>query len=986
MGSESRASTPFRRLGSFVYRRRKAIVVVWIIALVLLVPVISQEGNNTSLQQGSATGNQLESIQASDLIAAQFARAVPNSTLLVVVTGGNVSSPAVQGFLSRLVSEVRADPSIKGLNSTTDVYSPIYSAIHGLNRAAYSSLAGANSTARLLLGVPQIYIGAWELAYASTHDVARSNGAAYNYTATVLASANETAYRFFSSHMLDLFNSAWNATWSNQYFASLSLEARGSLAARTAGFQYIDTYMAASKQFGYALLESVSFATYNGTKAQVNAALSSFAVSYVANTTGFSHELVGSALALGPKFGNSSLYSLAGSIVWKPGAYSLGRGLSTLVSSLVSPSRDTTLVTLGLNQSSDANVVALRSAVATALAETGASSGVESALVTGGDAISYDFGNSAQADLSLILPVTIILLIVATGIFFRSALTPFLTLGTIGVGLGISQVFIVIVGVLIAKVDFTIPTILLTVLIGVGTDYSVFVTARYREERVNGRSVQQAVETAVAWAGESIATSGATVIISFLALTFTSVVFLRTMGFVVGLGVLVALSIALTMVPALVSMVGGRTFWPNSGERFTKYSESVLTKLRKKRGYFSRSGSFAVRRAGVLIVLAIVVTVPALYVYANTTPTFDFLSAAPASLDSVSASSHLTATFGGGALFPTYVVLTFSQPLVVGQAFDSTEMGAVQAASTYLAGTADVRNVTSPTMPYGQPVAYADINASTGSGKQIFSSVMQSVGKDNKTALVTLNFGIDPYSTEAISDAQTIRQYLHANFGPAQGITGIYVGGASGSILDTKDVFDSQFNSIVPIVAVGVALVLLVVLGSLFLPIFAVLSVLMSIVWTLAATSLIFRQFYDYQVLFITPFFLFVTLLGLGMDYNIFILTRIREEATKGKHLNDAIVGAIEQTGAVITAAAIILAGSLGALMLSSDLLLKQIGFSFAYSILIDALVVRTYLVPAVMSKVGRWNWYNPIPHLNRSQKLFESSRAVAEASAGAER
>ena len=74
----------------------------------------------------------------------------------------------------------------------------------------------------------------------------------------------------------------------------------------------------------------------------------------------------------------------------------------------------------------------------------------------------------------------------------------------------------------------------------------------------------------------------------------------------------------------------------------------------------------------------------------------------------------------------------------------------------------------------------------------------------------------------------------------------------------------------------------------------------------------------------------------------------------------------------IITAAAIILAGSLGALMLSSNLLLKQIGFAFSFSILIDALVVRTYLVPAVMSRVGRWNWYNPIPFLNRSKALFE--------------
>jgi RND superfamily putative drug exporter len=533
-------------------------------------------------------------------------------------------------------------------------------------------------------------------------------------------------------------------------------------------------------------------------------------------------------------------------------------------------------------------------------------------------------------------------------------------------------VFIVLVATFIAKVDFTVPTILLTVLIGVGTDYSVFILARYREERVNGSSVQQAIETSVTWAGESITTSGATVIISFLSLAFTSVVYLRTIGYVVGLGVLVALLVALTMVPAVVSMVGGRVFWPYSGERFTRYSLSVLQKLRMRRGYFSRSGAFAVKRAWVLIVLALVATGPALYVYATTTPTFDFLSAAPSSLESISASNQLTAAFGSGTLFPTYVVMTFSQPVVVGRAFNGSEMGEVQRVTSYLQASPDVRNVTSPTLVYGRQVDYDRINPSTGEGATTFAGVLQSVGRDNKTVLFTINFNIDPDSAKAISDAQSMRQTLHSVYGSTNGVTGIYVGGETGSILDTKNVFDSQFNTVVPIVAVGVALVLLVVLGSLFLPVFAVFSVLMSIIWTLAATELLFKQFYNFPLLFITPFFLFVTLLGLGMDYNIFILTRVREEATKGKSLNDAIVGAIEQTGAVITAAAIILAGSLGALMISSDLLLRQLGFSFAYAILIDALVVRTYLVPAVMSKIGRWNWYSPIPLLNRSRHLFE--------------
>jgi RND superfamily putative drug exporter len=187
-------------------------------------------------------------------------------------------------------------------------------------------------------------------------------------------------------------------------------------------------------------------------------------------------------------------------------------------------------------------------------------------------------------------------------------------------------------------------------------------------------------------------------------------------------------------------------------------------------------------------------------------------------------------------------------------------------------------------------------------------------------------------------------------------------------MLDVKNVFSGQFDTILPIVGIGVAVVLLIVLSSLLLPIFAVLSVLMSIVWTLAATAVVFQASFGYGLLFITPMILLVLLLGIGMDYNIFILTRIREESSKGKPLNEAIIHAIEQTGGIITAAAIILAGSLGALMLSSNLLLKELGFAFSFSILIDALVVRTYLVPAVMSVMGKWNWYNPLAKLWRKK------------------
>ncbi len=852
------SSTPFRKLGSFVYRRRKYVIVAWVIALVALLPIIVNVGKSTSLQLGSVGGSQLESVKADDIISSQFGGTVPNSTLLVVITGQNVSSPATQALVRNILDSVKSDKSIRGLTETADVYSPLYSTIISVNKAVYAVLEGANSS------------GAFH----------------------------------------------------------------GPLAASQ---------------------------------------LDRFAVEYVTKTTSFTSRFVNATFSLGRVYSNTSLYTLAGDMVWNPSGFGVGPSLSTLIASLVSPARNLTIVSLGLNQSSNQNLLAIRAITRSVLSVAGPTSGVQSVLVTGQDAISYDFGNSVQGDITIIFIAAIVLLIVATGLFFRSVLTPFITLGTIGVALGISQVFIVAVSTYVAKVDFTVPAILLTILIGVGTDYSVFVIARYREERVKGYSVQEAIETSITWAGESITTSGATVIISFLALALTSVVLLRSMGFVVGLSVLVALAAALTLVPAIIGVVGGRAFWPTSGDRFSRYSASVLSKLKSRRGYFSRSGAFSVKRAKVLIVLAFLVSVPAFYLYSTTTPTYDFLSAVPSSLESVSASNSLAAAFGGGMLSPTYVVVTFNHPLVTGDSFNSTEMGTVSAISDYLLTTyGDIRNVTGPTLPFESPVSYESLNVSSPSGALTFSAIMQQVGRDNKTALITVNFRVDPLQTAAISDAQAMRQFLHAHFGPATGVTGIYVGGASGSMLDTKTTFDSEFDTVVPIVAVGVALALLVVLGSLFLPVFAVLSVLMSVVWTLVVTKLVFQAYFNYQILFILPFFLFVTLLGLGMDYNIFILTRIREEATRDGSLNDAIIRAIEQTGGIITAAAIILAGSLGSLMLSSDLLLRQMGFAFAFSILIDALVVRTYLVPAVMSTMGRWNWFSPIPYLNRSHSLFE--------------
>jgi len=965
----------FRRLGVLVVRRSRYVVLAWILVLVAVVPLLGGLGGATSLQQGAAAGSNLESVLAGKVLATQFQKSIANSSLLIVINTRDASSVSTQLLLGQVESGIKSDSAISGLRDAVDVYSKLYPILTNLNKGTNTAYTSANSTNKLLLGVPALYFGIWLKAVNATHDVSSANKIAFQQAAAKLSNGNRTAYNLYSSHVLSLFNDTWVKSWQDPPATYASDLERASASASVSNVAYVNRYMPSARDFGEQLSKAITLGDFlTDSSKQYATQLSVFAVNYVSNTSSLSPSLVNATYSLGQRYDNSSLYSLAGKIVLNPDSYGIRGQFKSLITSFVSPSRDTTVVSVGFDHSSNANLLAVRSIVQTALTNAGPGSDVTRAQVTGGDALSHDIGDATQEDLGMILPVTIALLVIATGLFFRSVLTPFITLGTIGVALGIAQIFIIFVSTYIAKVDFTIPTVLLTVLIGVGTDYSVFVIARYREERVKGLSVQDAVRTSVTWAGESIATSGATVIISFLALGFTSIVYLRTMGIVVGLGVLVALAVALTLVPAIMTIVGGRTFWPNSGNRFTRYADSVKAKLERRRGYFSRSATFAVKNRNALIVLALVVSIPSIYVYTSTTPTYDFLGAAPKNLESISASNHLSTSFGAGKLFPSYVVVTFDRPIVNADSFNSQEMNVLSGMSSYLTANPDIQNVTGPTTPFGQPVSYSSLNSSKSSDVSTLDGIMQTIGRDNNTALITVNFKVDPYYSQAIADASTIRSYLHQHYDGTLNVSRVLLGGASGSILDTKNVFDSNFASVLPIVAAGVALVLLFVLGSLFLPLFAVVSVLTSIVWTLAVTKLVFQAFYNYQILFITPLFLFVTLLGLGMDYNVFILTRIREEATKGESLHEAIIRAIERTGGIITAAAIILAGSLGALMLSGSLLLKQLGFAFAFSILIDALIVRTYLVPAVMASAKKWNWYNPIRTLNRSRSLYEQS------------
>src|SRR2546422_812967 len=578
--------------------------------------------------------------------------------------------------------------------------------------------------------------------------------------------------------------------------------------------------------------------------------------------------------------------------------------------------------------------------------------------VTGDLATTADSSLGSMADLGRIEPVTVGAILVLAGLFFLAIVTPFIPLATVGMALLMAEGGLYLIGKYIIPIQDTTTTFLFTIMLGVGTDYAIFLMARYREERVEGRDRAQAVQTSITWSGESIATSATTVIIAFGAMTLTSFTLLRSIGVGLGFGVLIALLVSLTLIPSLILIAGNRIFWPTSGKRFEAYADRARKRRSERPGYFRRAASFSVRRPVLVLGLALIISIPAIYIALTGSTSYDFAAGLPAA-ESVKGITALEQSFGAGQIGPTQVLVQFPVPILVNGNLTVGAQASLEKLSQKIAGLSNVKEVTGPTRPNGIPVNATNMVGLTPEERQ---AILGSIGKDNRTAMLTALFADEPFTQNSLNTVTQIRNLITSlqNSDSSLAQDTILVGGASASTLDFADETVDQFNTSRILTVAAISVVLLVVLGSYPLAITGILSIGLSIIWAYAATLLFFNNVLQSGVLFIIPLVLFLLLYGIGMDYNIFILTRIREEAQKGKETRQAVVDAVDRTGGIITALALILAGALGSLLLSSNRLLEGFGFAIALAVVLDAMVVRTYLVPAIMSLLGPRAWWGP--------------------------
>ena len=285
--------------------------------------------------------------------------------------------------------------------------------------------------------------------------------------------------------------------------------------------------------------------------------------------------------------------------------------------------------------------------------------------LTGNPAVSYDMESGAMEDISHIDIFTVLMILILVGLFFRSFVTSAMPPVTMGVAFAVTMGLIY--GLMFFLDIFFITEILLLVsMMGAGCDYCIFILARYREERRDGKDHHAALHSAIKWAGESITISGASVIIGFGAMSICSFSMISNMGICLALGIVVALLAALTFIPALLEVVGDRIFWPTKMKEYQEGGKATKGWFawcsRVGHRYFDVSSKFTLKHAKAIAIVAVLVTVPAAYVALESDTSYDMTSSLMTG-DSEKGMDMLGEYADQGMIYPDYILLEFDDPV-----------------------------------------------------------------------------------------------------------------------------------------------------------------------------------------------------------------------------------------------------------------------------------------------------------------------------------
>lgn len=531
-----------------------------------------------------------------------------------------------------------------------------------------------------------------------------------------------------------------------------------------------------------------------------------------------------------------------------------------------------------------------------------------SSYVTGPAGFLADLGEAFGDIDGLLLVVTLAVVLVILLIVYRSPILPFLVLLTSVLALGVAAAVIYNLadnGVL--TLDGQGQGILFILVVGAATDYSLLLVSRFREELRRHHSKYDAMRVTLTGTYEAILASGGTVVLAVMALLLSELNSTQGLGPVAAVGIVFAMLAALTFLPAVLVLLGRAVFWP--------FRPAYASTPSEARGVWGRVARFVGRRYRLVwIVVTVVLLGLAAFV-----PTFK--------AEGVAQSDFFLATVesseGQQALARHFPAGSGSPATVIGEASD------LEAITTTIEGVEGVAAVT----PLADPA--------TGDVLTVDGLVQVDV---------TLADAADSDAAE-----QTVTQMREALDAVS---TDVLVGGSTAVQLDTQAAAQRDLFLIIPVVLVVILLVLMALLRSVLLPVMLIGTVVVSFFATLGIGAIVFNNVFDFPGADPSvPLYAFVFLAALGIDYNIFLMTRTREETIR-IGTRRGVLKSLAVTGGVITSAGIVLAATFGALFVLPILFLAQIAFLVSVGVLVDALIVRSLLVPSLVYDIGPKVWW----------------------------
>lgn len=565
--------------------------------------------------------------------------------------------------------------------------------------------------------------------------------------------------------------------------------------------------------------------------------------------------------------------------------------------------------------------------------------------VTGDFAQAVDSQNANQTGRNSTELYTIVFIIILLLIVFRSLLAPFVTLLPAGLALAIAQPVIAESTKIGVQVSFVTQILLIVLVLGAGTDYGLFLVFRVREELRKGAEPKEAVIKALTKVGESITFSAATVIAALISLLLATFGIYKGLGPALAIALTIMLLVALTFLPALLAVLGRAVFWPSK------------TRLREQKiGLWGRLADRVIQKPVRMLLLGVLI-LGGLSIGILGYKTTGFTSGnAAAGSGSALGQQAIRQHFPAANISPQLLLLQFNQPV-----WDNLQ--AVQQAQTALSDTGLFKAVSGPFSANGfsiTPTQLAALHASGSSSPALQAVTSQFISPDGKIVqFYAISNAGAPGGTAATNQTPQVRAEL-AKIAKQVGATDSADFSNEAAGYDINHVANDDLKRIIPIVLVIIGILLAIMLRSLVAPLYLIATVGLSYLATLGFAMIVFVHLGHHDGLeFILPFMLFVFSMALGEDYNILVMSRIREEAHREKTLLSAVTRAIGITGTTVTSAGLILAGTFTVLgLVGGSVQVEEIGYSIAFGILLDTFFVRTLLVPSIVTLLGRYNWW----------------------------